>query len=131
MENNPNLIETVNIPDTAKTDPQATLVMCEELRKLHRIDSIIPQPLLKVYVDIFIIVKFMCFLNVFLSYYRDRPTNAVVVWKKKPLIELVHSVVNSLSQYQEPKSTVVITEITDEEENEINSSDTMCVEENK
>jgi len=51
----------------------------------------------------------------------------VVVWKKKSLIELVHS----LSQYQEPKSTVVITEITDEEENEINSSNTMCVEENK
>lgn len=61
MENNSNLMETVNIPDTAKTDSQATLVMCEELRKLHKVDSIIPQPLLKVYDDIFIIVKFMCY----------------------------------------------------------------------
>jgi hypothetical protein len=78
--------------------------MCEELRKLHKIDSIIPQPLLKV----------------------ERPTNAVVVWNNKPLVELVRS----FSHYQEPESTVVITEITDEEENEINSRDVMCVEEN-
>ncbi|XP_060879280.1 uncharacterized protein LOC132951472 [Metopolophium dirhodum] len=102
---NPSLMETANIPETAKTDSQTTLVMCEELRKLHKIDSIIPQPLLtKV----------------------ERPTNAVVVWNNKPLVELVRS----FSQYQEPKSTVVITEITDEEENEINSRDVMCVEEN-
>lgn len=51
---NPSLIETANISEIAKTDSQTTLVMCEELRKLHKIDSIIPQPLLKVYVDIFI-----------------------------------------------------------------------------
>jgi len=103
--------------------------MCEELRKLHKIDSIIPQPLLKVYVDLFVIAKLMFVIEMyFLSYYRDRPNNAVVVWNKKPLIELVRS----LSHYQEPKSTVVITEITDEEENEMNnSSNTMCVEENK
>lgn len=101
---NPSFMETVNIPETTKTDSQTTLVMCEELRKLHKMDSIIPQPLLKV----------------------ERPTNAVVLWNNKPLMELVRS----FSNYQESKSTVVITEITDEEENEINSKDLMCVEEN-
>lgn len=127
---NPSLIETANIPETAKTDSQTTLVMCEELRKLHKIDSIIPQPLLtKVYVYILNIIFYFNFSydNVFLSFFRERPTNAVVVWNNKPLVELVRS----FSQYQEPKSTVVITEITDEEENEINNRDVMCVEENK
>lgn len=100
---NPSPTETINIPETAKTDSQTTLVMCEELRKLNKIDSIIPQPLLNV----------------------ERPTNAVVVWTKKPLMEFVRSFPN----YQEPKSTVVITEITDEEENESNDKD-MLVEEN-
>lgn len=47
-------METASISETAKTDSQTTLVMCEELRKLHKIDSIIPQPLLKVYAYIFI-----------------------------------------------------------------------------
>jgi len=61
-----------------------------------------------------------------LLYFRERPTNAVVVWTKKPLMEFVRSFPN----YQETKSTVVITEITDEEENEINDKD-MLVEENK
>jgi len=123
-------METANIPETAKTDSQTTLVMCEELRKLHKIDSIIPQPLLaKVYVYILntIFYIYFCYQNLFLSYSRERPTNAVVVWNNKPLVELVRS----FSQYQEPKSTVVITEITDEEENEINNRDVMCVEENK
>uniref|UniRef100_A0A2S2P2R3 Uncharacterized protein n=1 Tax=Schizaphis graminum TaxID=13262 RepID=A0A2S2P2R3_SCHGA len=100
---NPSSIETINIPETTKTDSQTTLVMCEELRKLHKIDSIIPQPLLNV----------------------ERPTNAVVVWTKKPLMEFVRSFPN----YEEPKSTVVITEITDEEENEINDKE-MLIEEN-
>ncbi|XP_025205917.1 uncharacterized protein LOC112602174 [Melanaphis sacchari] len=97
---NPNPTEALNIPETAKTDSPTTLVMCEELRKLHKIDSIIPQPLLNV----------------------ERPTNAVVVWTKKPLMEFV----NSFPNYQEPKSTVVITEIIDEDEN----SKDMLVEEN-
>lgn len=35
---------------TTKSDSQATLIMCEELRKLNKIDSIIPQPLLNLYV---------------------------------------------------------------------------------
>jgi len=34
-----------------KTEAQTTLVMCEELRKLNKIDSIIPQPLLNMYVN--------------------------------------------------------------------------------
>lgn len=38
--------------------------------------------------------------------------------------------IRSFPNYQETKSTVVITEITDEEENEINDKD-MLVEENK
>jgi len=47
-------METASISETAKTDSQTRLVMCEELRKLHKIDSIIPQPLLKVYAYMFI-----------------------------------------------------------------------------
>ena len=38
--------------------------------------------------------------------------------------------VRSFPNYEEPKSTVVITEITDEEENEINDKE-MLIEENK
>lgn len=62
-----------------------------------------------------------------ISYFRERPTNAVVVWNNKPLVEFVRS----FSNYEEPKSTVVITEITDEDEIEINNRDKMFVEENK
>lgn len=123
---NPSPTETINIPETAKTDSQTTLVMCEELRKLNKIDSIIPQPLLNVYVDIFKTILLIFIVQIRLLYFRERPTNAVVVWTKKPLMEFVRSFPN----YQEPKSTVVITEITDEEENEINNKD-MLVEENK
>lgn len=36
--------------------------------------------------------------------------------------------VRSLSKYEEPKSTVVITEITDEEEKELNNENEMLVE---
>jgi len=123
---NPSPTETLNIPETAKTDSQTTLVMCEELRKLNKIDSIIPQPLLNVYVDIFKTILLIFIVKIFLLYFRERPTNAVVVWTKKPLMEFVRSFPN----YQEPKSTVVITEITDEEENGSNDKD-MLVEENK
>lgn len=41
--------------ETAKTEAQSTLVMCEELRKLKKIDSIVPQPFLSVYVEKLII----------------------------------------------------------------------------
>jgi len=41
----------INTNETTKTEAQTTLVMCEELRKLNKIDSIIPQPLLNMYVD--------------------------------------------------------------------------------
>jgi hypothetical protein len=34
--------------ETTKTEAQTTLVMCEELRKLNKIDSIVPQPFLSV-----------------------------------------------------------------------------------
>lgn len=51
-----------------------------------------------------------------------------MVWKPKPVVEVVHSIANF---HQEPESTVVITEITDEEENEINNEDEMFVENDK
>jgi len=44
----------LNTNETTKTEAQTTLVMCEELRKLNKIDSIIPQPLLNMYVDTFL-----------------------------------------------------------------------------
>lgn len=61
-----------------------------------------------------------------MDFFRERPTNAVVVWKP-PVMELVHS----FSNYNESKSTVVITEITDEDENEINKQDEMFIEDDK
>lgn len=59
--------------------------------------------------------------------FRERPTKAVVLWKPKPVVE----VVRSYSNYNAPESTVVITEITDEEENMINNEDEMFIEEDK
>lgn len=41
----------ISTNETTQTEAQSTLVMCEELRKLNKIDSIIPQPLLNMYVD--------------------------------------------------------------------------------
>lgn len=61
-------------------------------------------------------------------WFRGRPTNAVVVWKPKPVIELVRSFTNYV---EEPKSTVVITEITDDEEKEPDNDDEMFVEDDK
>ncbi|XP_025425897.1 uncharacterized protein LOC112694592 [Sipha flava] len=100
IENNSSAMNIVPI-ETTKTEAQTTLVMCEELRKLNKIDSIVPQPFLSV----------------------ERPTKAVVLWKPKPIVE----VIRSYSDYNTPKSTVVITEITDEEA--INNEDEMFVEE--
>lgn len=73
--------------------------------------------------------KIIIFTNKnYVLWFRGRPTNAVVVWKPKPVIELVRS----FSNYpQEPESTVVITEITDDEEKELNNDDEMFVEDNK
>lgn len=53
----------INDVGTTKSDSQATLIMCEELRKLNKIDSIIPQPLLNVYVykEVYFIVYNPCF----------------------------------------------------------------------
>lgn len=51
-----------------------------------------------------------------------------MVWKPKPVIELVRSF-NDYSE--EPESTVVITEITDDEEKELNNDDEMFVEDDK
>lgn len=47
---NPSLTDIINTSETTKSEAQTTLIMCEELRKLNKIDSIIPQPLLNVYV---------------------------------------------------------------------------------
>lgn len=49
---------------TTKSDSQATLIMCEELRKLNKIDSIIPQPLLNLYVykGVYFIFYNRCFI---------------------------------------------------------------------
>lgn len=101
---NSTLMNTVHDIGTTKSDSQATLIMCEELRKLNKIDSIIPQPLLNV----------------------ERPTNAVVVWKPQSIMNFVQS----FSDYKEPKSSVVITEITDEEEKAIYNQEDMLVEDN-
>lgn len=60
------------------------------------------------------------------SLFRERPTKAVVLWKPKPVVEVLHS----YSHFNTPESTVVITEITDEEEN-INNQDEMFIEEDK
>lgn len=43
-------MNTVNSNEIIKNEPQTTIVMCEELRKLNKFDSIIPQPLLNMYV---------------------------------------------------------------------------------
>lgn len=45
---NPNPPSILNVNETTKAESQTTLVMCEELRKLNKFDSIIPQPLLNV-----------------------------------------------------------------------------------
>ncbi|XP_050521191.1 uncharacterized protein LOC126894313 [Daktulosphaira vitifoliae] len=85
-------------------ESQTTLIMCEELRKLKNFDSIIPQP----------------YLNV------ERPKNAVALWKPQSIIEFVRS----LRNLEEPKSSVVITEITDEEEvfqNEVVMESDECI----
>lgn len=50
-----------------------------------------------------------------------------MVWRPKPVVQLGHS----FSDCNESESTVVITEITDEEENEINNQDKMFVEDEK
>lgn len=50
-----------------------------------------------------------------------------MVWRPKPVVQFGHS----FSDYNEPESTVVITEITDEEENDINNQDKMLIEEDK
>lgn len=42
--------------ETTKTEAQTTLVMCEELRKLNKIDSIVPQPFINVYVFIYLYI---------------------------------------------------------------------------
>jgi len=94
-----------NTIKTTKSEPQATLVMCEELRKLNKIDSIIPKPLLNA----------------------GRPTDAVVIWKPQPVF---CDFVRSFSDDQESESTVVITEITDEEEEKLNNQYKMLVEDN-
>lgn len=128
---NSNLSNAVCIPETTKIESQTTLIMCEELRKLNKIDSIIPQPLLSVYVNkfkIFIRLSYyLLFLFLIYKSFRQRPNNAVVLWKPQPVIDFVHSYDN----YMEPKSTVVITEITDEEESKINTEDEMFVEDDK
>lgn len=65
-----------------------------------------------------------CFNNN--QHFRERPTNALVVWRPQPVMKFVHS----FSKYEEPESTVVITEITDEEE-ENNMLIEMPIEDNK
>ncbi|VVC38192.1 Hypothetical protein CINCED_3A009793 [Cinara cedri] len=94
-----------NTKEIIKTEPQNTIVMCEELRKLNNFNSIIPQPLLNV----------------------ERPNNTVAIWKPQPVVELVRS----YSNFKDPESTVIITEITEEEENEILNQDKMLIEENE
>lgn len=59
--------------------------------------------------------------------FRERPNNAVAIWRPQPVVEMVRS----FPSFNEPESTVVITEITDEEENEIILQDTMLIEEDK
>lgn len=51
------------------------------------------------------------YITKFRFYVSERPNNAVAIWKPQPIIELVRSLRNS-----QPKSSVVITEITDDEE---------------
>lgn len=59
--------------------------------------------------------------------FRERPNNAVAIWKPQPVIEMVRS----YPCFKEAESTVVITEITDEEENETINQDTMLIEEDE
>lgn len=51
----------------------------------------------------------------------------MVVWKPQPVLDLIRS----FSSNEESKSTVVITEITDEEENALINQNEMLVEDNK
>lgn len=50
--------------ECTKPESQTTLIMCEELRKLNKIDSIIPQPLLNVYVEISFILQVLIIKSV-------------------------------------------------------------------
>lgn len=102
MENQ-NMMNIINTNEPTKTEAQTTLVMCEELRKLNKIDSIIPQPLLNI----------------------ERPTNALVLWKPQTKIEFI-----PYSNYQKPNSTVIITEITDDEEIESNQEEMLIEDDN-
>ncbi|XP_050441139.1 uncharacterized protein LOC126846066 isoform X2 [Adelges cooleyi] len=90
---NPENVELMSIVPTGEPEgkSQTTLVMCEELRKLKKFNSIIPQPYLSI----------------------GRPNNAVAIWKPQPILDFVRTLGDN---YEEPKSTVVITEITDEDE---------------
>lgn len=58
-------VNTMNDIGATKSDSQATLIMCEELRKLNKIDSIIPQPLLNLYVykGVYFIFYNLCFIT--------------------------------------------------------------------
>lgn len=60
-------------------------------------------------------------------WFRERPNNAVAIWRPQPVIELVQS----YSNFKEQESTVVITEITDEEENEIINQENMFIEDDR
>jgi len=74
-------------------------------------------------------ISFLLFLSIKINIYsRGRPTDAVVIWKPQPVF---CDFVRSFSDDQESESTVVITEITDEEEEKINNQYKMLVEDNE